>query len=561
MRQSIINKTTEFNANNISLTLNKIKLGIDLLCECGRYKECFNAQFINSSNEFYSNVSANVIRNTPLEGYVSFVQLVFDLENKIVLHHLNELSLKALINNLNQILLQDKSNEIFDRYYQIEANSNENILIEKYDLMKSIYSLFKSIKYEDDIKKRFSDYISHCSNKIYEVYSKDFINFFSNLLKFKNNIDSIIRLSFSNDEKLKTLGKDSLAKTINLKPNFIADSFSRYIDYIITSQITTEEAKRAIDDFMLVFKLLDAKDSFENYFISKLSFRCLYNMKHNREWEIYLIEQFKKECGSVFVTKSEEILNDISSSRLFSNQYLNDSYDTSNVFNYYVLSTYSWPVSNIITGNVNEIISKKEKLFSNYYIQKNQGKALTWHLPYCNCELGFKIGSNDYIIRTNGVHASILMKYSKSSLVFKTSDLVKKTKIDRNDLLPCLKAITSSGVLVYDRESDSFTFNNNFRSNQAVICLINTNKEETSVNEIEKIEERTMEDRKPVIDAYIIKLLKPKKQMNLDELVIAVSNSIKFFCDSQLIHSRINHLINNRYIVKDDTDDQLIKYN
>ncbi len=66
----------------------------------------------------------------------------------------------------------------------------------------------------------------------------------------------------------------------------------------------------------------------------------------------------------------------------------------------FILSSNSWPVNKVITGNFPVLLSNQHEDIENAYKQKNQGKVLKYHLPYCSAEIEFKIGSkvNSYLI-------------------------------------------------------------------------------------------------------------------------------------------------------------------
>ena len=71
-----------------------------------------------------------------------------------------------------------------------------------------------------------------------------------------------------------------------------------------------------------------------------------------------------------------------------------------------------------------------------------------------------------------------------------------------------------------------------------IISFNDFNKEDTGVNynlkkaeEIREVEERNTEDRKYVIDAYIMKILKHKKSLKQSDLIQGVIDSVKFPCE------------------------------
>ena len=72
---------------------------------------------------------------------------------------------------------------------------------------------------------------------------------------------------------------------------------------------------------------------------------------------------------------------------------------------------------------------------------------------------------------------------------------------------------------------------------------------------------KNIEERKFVIDAYIMKILKQKKVMKRSELISAVSEKMIFDEKyDEIINKRIEQLIKGRFISKDEKDQSLIKY-
>ena len=563
LRNLIISKSLKLSEENVKNNLENLKLSIDFLFEAGLYKENFNVEFIEQTTKFYTYTTKNIIEKIELENYVEYVDLVFKLENEIILHNLNEISLKPVIINLNNILIKEKINIIFDKFYN-NNNNKENLFNEKFDLLEKIFKLFKSIKIEEEIKKKFDDYIKNSFNNIYKNYNKNFLDFYNNLLALKNNIDNFVSKSFMNDDKFKNTGKESLIKSMNNKPFFITNIFSRYIDYILTTEAKNknfEEIKKLIDEFMILFKLIESKDIFENFFIKKLANRCLDNSNYDEKYQNYLIEELKKECGTFFVSKSQEMLSDVNLSKEMNLDYHNKKNKNKNNDNitFYVFSNYSWPIEKLLPGNINKFIENSNKDFEEYYKIKNAGKSLTWHLPYCSAEIEFEVNNKKYIIKCNGIFAAILNCFKKNNKENTIKTISEITNIKKEeDLLPFVREIVNKKILI--KNGNVYIFNDNFNSEENEIHFNNLNKDEISDKENEEVEERTFEDKKPIIEAYIMKTLKAKKIMTRNKIIEGVLNDLPFKADKNEVEKRIDQLINNRYISKDEKDSEILKY-
>ena len=472
-------------------------------------------------------------------------------------------------------MLNNNKKIIFEKYYDNQnLNNNSKLALnENYPLMKKIYILFKNIKLEEEIRKKFTDYIINTCKSIYSKYSKNYILFYESIILLKKNIDKYISDSFLGEEKFKSISKESLIKGMNQKPNFICDIFNNYIDNILrfdAGKKPLNEIKNIINEYMILFKYIGNKDLFENCFIKKLCVRCLFDLNKSEEAQNYLIEQLKKECGPYFVSKSQEMISDVKASQEMSQSFNdlqkkekeNNNNDINIPINYFVLSNYTWPIDKLISGKIQNFdINKKEKKFFEFYRKKNSGKSLFWHLPYCFGEIEMKTKDDLSPIKIigNGVHIAILKCFTKSILSLSLKDIIKKTKIEKEIIQKNIKKLVNKNILKY--EDNTYVINLFLNKNEDIneILLIDYDEQEEENNN-EENEDKGVEERKWVIEAYIMKILKQKKAMKKKELIATVNEKMPFEEKEEIINKRIEQLINNRYLSKDNDDPSLIKY-
>ena len=554
----------------------KLSLIIRFYCETGIYQEYFNKELIQNTDDYYNKKTVEYINNNSIDKYITYVENVLEFENYLIVTHLNEITLKPILNKLNIILLNNNKKIIFEKYYEtnknIEDKDTKLVLNENYPLMKKIYILFKNIKLEEEIRKKFSDYIRAICKLIYTKYSKDFILFYENIVLLKKNIDKYIADSYLGEEKFKSVSKESLTKGLNQKPSLVCDIFSNYIDNILrydAEKKPLNEIKNIINEYMILFKYIGNKDLFETCFIKKLCVRCLFNLNKSEEAQNYLIEQLKKECGPYFVSKSQEMISDVKASQEMS-QSFNDlqkkekenNNDINIPINYFVLSNYTWPIDKLVSGEINNFnIGKTEKKFFDFYHKKNSGKSLFWHLPYCfgELEMELKDSLSPIKIMGNGVHIAILKCFTKKEISLSLKDIIKKTKIEKDVVQKHIKKLVNKNILKYENNIYVVNFFVNKDENSDKIMLIDYDEQEEEKGQ-EETEEKNLEERKFVIDAYIMKILKQKKVMKKNELINTVNEKMPFDEKEDVINKRLEQLINNRYISKDEEDPSIIKY-
>lgn len=495
---------------NISI----ISKAVLFLWETGFYKEDFQEYFIVNSTDYYKNIGNNFIKEFYVYDYVKFVEFSFENESFLINNYLNEFSQKKLLNELENNLISSKKTQILEKFFSFDSISQSNFTTsdkmvfeikdssskdycEEYflknqhvDFLKKLYTLFRHIKIEEDLKASWIKYINNMSNKIYSQYSNNYLLFFQNILELKKNIDTVIKESFNNDDKMKSAGREGFVKSINLKPNFIADYFARYIDHILTeSGRDKQHIFDKIDEFMLIFRHLDAKDMFEGFFIKRLSYRLLYSLTNYKEGETYLIEKLKSECGSVFVTKSDEMIQDIESS-IESTLNFHENKSENIEYNFYVLSSNSWPLnSKIHEGFISNKICELQKNYNDYYNSKNTRKVLKWHLPYCTAEINYK--TKNIILEVNGVQCAILYLFNKNSNYNRNNSISLKTILDvtfldKDLVINSLKHLTKNVPLLIEtndeNSNEAYKLNTELVVTKSRFCINDfSNKEEDAV--------------------------------------------------------------------------------
>jgi hypothetical protein len=141
-------------------------------------------------------------------------------------------------------------------------------------------------------------------------------------------------------------------------------------------------------------------------------------------------------------------------------------------------------------------------------------------------------------------------------------DIVKNTKLDKAIILKYIADITKSNLLLYDNKNgeDIYFYNSQYQHSDGnnYINLIDLSINKNDDIEKEEVEERIIEERKLIIDAYIIKIIKPHKSMLKNELISKVKESLKFKTEMDVIETRIKLLLENGYIYQKDNKDLIL---
>mmetsp|Transcript_3552 Transcript_3552/g.6047 ORF Transcript_3552/g.6047 Transcript_3552/m.6047 type:complete len:103 (-) Transcript_3552:3-311(-) len=89
---------------------------------------------------------------------------------------------------------------------------------------------------------------------------------------------------------------------------------------------------------------------------------------------------------------------------------------------------------------------------------------------------------------------------------------------------------------------------------------INAAQKKESRKDSELVHEKVLQERKHVLEAAIVKMMKARKTMNQNELLSEVVRFIRFPCEFETIKQRIASLIEREYMKTDENDPKIYHY-
>jgi Cullin, a subunit of E3 ubiquitin ligase len=365
----------------------------------------------------------------------------------------------------------------------------------------------------------------------------------------------------------------------------------------------SEELQLAVLD---LFRHIQSKDVFEAFYRQDLAKRLLLNKSTSIDAERSFVYKLKSECGSGYTSKMEGMFKDIELSKDVMSNYTahlsglensantgtNDS-DASHVLDMdvQVLTTGYWPVHpqypDIILP---KIMLNKRADFDAFYKSKYQGRRIAWQnsLGSCIVKANFPKLDGPRELNVSLCQALVLMCFnldeSGDERALTIGHIMEKTGIlDRNEAERVLQSLSMGreGTRVLCRlenqnssedmhddgvnsesstprkkhkvirksisDTDLFTFNSNFSSNQRRIRITNIQMKETA-SDRKKTHESVILDRLHLIDAAIVRIMKARKTLEHRDLLGEVMNQLKFPAAAVDIKKRIESLIEREYL-------------
>ena len=247
-----------------------------------------------------------------------------------------------------------------------------------------------------------------------------------------------------------------------------------------------------------------------------------------------------------------------------------------------VLTTGCWPNVSPCTCLLPADLAHSSEHFRQFYLQQHSGRKLAYQTNLGTADLrltypapgagsdGGQAPKMKHELHVTTYQMIILLLFNER-LEYTFDEIQQLTKIPQADLqknLIALSLIKGKNVLTkrpMSKEvgpSDVFRFNEGFKSKlyRVKIGSIHATKE----TEPEKLATRARieEDRKPQIEAAIVRLLKARKRLDINTIVTEVTAqlSARFVPDPQTIKKRLESLLERDFVERDAADRRVFVY-
>lgn len=97
-------------------------------------------------------------------------------------------------------------------------------------------------------------------------------------------------------------------------------------------------------------------------------------------------------------------------------------------------------------------------------------------------------------------------------------------------------------------------------SNRLKKIAINSLQKKESKQETEVVMEKVIMDRRFLIDAAIVRTMKARQTLGLNDLIAEVVRLVRFPLDNKTLKQRLEHLIEGEYMRRDEKDHSTFHY-
>jgi cullin 3 len=554
-----------------SISVMMIDLGAEV------YVKDFETAFLEATRTYYEKEAADLIDRVSCPEYLEHAERRLKEESDRVTAYLHPTSGPKLAQVVESRIVAAHAQTLIDSstgaIYILEHGDYKNL--------HRMYKLFSRVSCVDVLKQAVSNHIKQLGVKIVDDSEKsmDAGAFVCSLLELRKKCDEMLRLGLNSDKSFSQALNNAFEYFVNKNPRS-PEYISLFMDGKLrkgTKGGTEEELEESLENAIILFRYISEKDLFEKYYKQHLAKRLLNGKSSSDDLERSLLGKLKVECGYQFTSKLENMFNDIRTSREtmidFKNwQEQRDSSSHSCVdLSVQVLTTGAWPANGQQGAcNLPRELDDGCKQFKAFYDESYSGRKLSWQTGMGTAEIRATFGRKKHEISCSTHQMVVLMLLNESDRL-QYSDIASATGIPDTELKRILQSMTlvkGKNVLkkIPDTKEilpdDVFAVNDSFTSKLYKIKIGTSAAVRENDIEQKETREKVEEDRRPQIEAAIVRLMKSRKVLQHNDVITEVTRqlSYRFNPSPAAIKRRIESLIEREYIERDASDRNLYRY-
>jgi cullin 3 len=547
-----------------------------IFCDLNCYEQMLEVDILNMTREFYYSLGQQLIQTTSIAQYLKIVVSRMQEESMRANSYLPLKTKPKLEAILKEELITKHMEQIIGSETSGFLSMLENDQLEGLEIMYKVFCSEESHLVE--MVNQFREYISRAgTNYVLDTENtKDPLQFIQGLINQKRKYIYIIAQSFrNNDLFLEALDAGFTTFANGIVQSGCANYLSSYLHDIISKSGQKElfDIEFLLEQVIDLFKYLRDKDLFEMYYKVHLSKRLLARSdSYAQGIEKLFITKLRRECGYGFTSKVEGMLNDMESS-----SHLNDRYREhptyslrGNDIDFYVnvLTTSFWP-----SYANNEIMMPSQMKtccdsFTKFYADTYSGRKLKWKTNLGTAVLVAVYPPNTYELLVSTQQAILLLAFNdKEKSTY--SELRSQMDFPDADLKRCLLQLSLGKQKILRKQiksteigmDEEFRVNLAFKSPNFRIKLNVINTKETEA-EAKQTESKVDQERRPLIEAAIVRVMKARKRLHHNQLVEETIKQLssRFTPDLTEIKKRIENLIDREFLTRTEEDHHLYDY-
>ncbi|KAG7173036.1 Cullin-1-like [Homarus americanus] len=501
------------------------------------YRESFENTFLEDTERFYTRESTEFLRNNPVTEYMKKAETRLLEEQRRVQVYLHETTLEKLGKTCEKVLIE-KHLEIFHNEFQHLLNDDKNEdLARMYQLVSRIPDGLRELRtlLEQHITNQGLAAIDRCGDSAVN----DPKIYVQTILEVHRKYNSLVLTAFNNDTGFVAALDKACGRFINN------------------------------NSVMIVFKYIEDKDVFQKFYSKMLAKRLVQHMSASDDAEASMISKLKQACGFEYTSKLQRMFQDIGVSKDLNDQFRkhlacsNEPLDLD--FAIQVLSSGSWPFQQSQTFTLPHELERSVSRFTTFYSSQHSGRKLNWLFHLSKGEIVTNCFKNRYTLQASTFQMAVLLQFN-NAVSWSVAHLQEMTGITQDILLQVVQILLKCKLLISEDDEDiSLDSRVNLflgYKNKKLRVNINVPMKTEMKIEQELTHKHIEEDRKLLIQAAIVRIMKMRKVCKHQQLLMEVLNQLtpRFKPRVPTIKRCIDILIEKEYLERIDGQKDTYSY-
>ena len=541
-------------------SLLQLKRMVGMLQRLDLYRHRFYQDFIRETDVYYKNLAEKLFETSNISEYLNSTQKALVKEQERRENYLVAEETSESIQKVENRMIKDMAEQILDKGMTILIQSNK-----LYDL-KLLYKLFKQVDMVHVLELGFVKVVKVTGLQLVAATNEE-RSIISQLLEFREKIETIMQQAFENSMKFKYSNKlawEEFCNTNTSIPLLCAQDLDENLKKNTKIKLTDQELESRIEGVINIFKLLSSKDVFEAFYFQHLAKRLLLDKSKSNDLEKSVIAKLKAECGAPFISRLHNMQKDIDVSKTYMDNFKQEYSPTLDFF-VWTLTGSSWPKASYLKPLLPKEMQKLQEDYTRFYTNIMKKKLLSWSssMSYCEIQCNLQGGNKSFIV---SLHQSLIL------LLFNKADNLRIDEITEMVGLPIeivrretLQICAKSRILLKQfktkeiKNDEVITFNPDFTHKYYKITINSLQIKENKLETMETIE-KVMNERQFVLDAAIVRIMKTRRALSHSALISECFAIVRFSVSAADVKKRIERLIEQEYLRRDDTDKSLYHY-
>ncbi|KAG7090502.1 hypothetical protein E1B28_009615 [Marasmius oreades] len=353
-----------------------------------------------------------------------------------------------------------------------------------------------------------------------------------------------------------------------------AEALAKHLDKILRKgqgNLSDSDYWEGLNKVLGLCRYTDDKDVFRRFYHRQLAKRLLMQRSASDTFEKRMLKMLRDKYDPEF-DDAQNMFTDLDLAREMMADYHSKLRDDSPGRRLYVtvLQTSAWPFPTPEKAVIlpHEMQAELKAYDENYYQKRHPKRKLTWDHSLGTMELKARFGGTLKELSVSMYQGVVLLLYNEiSEMGF--VEIKEATGIADDDLRRTLQSLACGKKRVLKKvpmsaevkDDDVFQFNDGFVDSRSKIH-INSIQAKVSIKESQKTQESIEGDRKHVIDAAVVRIMKAKKEMAFEPLVNETIDAVKkhFAPQVPMIKKRIDSLVEEEYLERSEKDRNVFRY-